>query len=139
MTIRTTPELWRPDKATWRRMFKAVPGKRRFAAELLSRMTPAEMCLWAELSKINSGTKNRPTCPWRPQVVIKGWIVDFYHDGLLRAIELDGPVHDDAQQQAKDGIKDTVLSHFGIRVMRFKNAEVFRDPEALMRKIMGYT
>ena len=73
------------------------------------------------------------------QVVVKGWIVDFYNDSMLRVIEVDGPVHDSAEQHAKDAIKDTVLSHFGIRDVRVTNAEVFRDPDSLVRRIMGYT
>lgn len=119
-------------------MFKATAKKQSFAEKLLASMTPAELRLWAELSKINVGPNCRPICPWRPQVVIKGWIVDFYSDRMLTAIEVDGQVHDEVEQAAKDAIKDSVLSHFGIKVHRVRNQEVFRDPELLVRKIMRW-
>ncbi len=128
----TTPELWKPDKATWSRMFKATHQKRTFAEKLLANMTPAELKLWAELSKQNVGTEDRPRCPWRPQVVIKGWIVDFYNDHTLTAIEVDGQVHDAARQQSRDEIKDMALRHFGICVIRIRNQEVFRNTEKLV-------
>ena len=130
--------MWNPSKETWVRMFRATARKRDFAIKLLARMTPAEQRLWAELSKINVGPKSRPVCPWRPQVVIKGWIVDFYNDSLITAIEVDGQVHNEAEQAAKDALKDQTLRHFGIRVIRIRNQEVFRDAEIIVRRIMGY-
>ncbi len=116
-------------------MFRATPGKAAFAEKLLANMTRAEMRLWAELSKISIGPRSRPICPWRPQVVIKGWIVDFYHGHGLLAIEVDGQVHQEAEQAGRDAIKDEVLKHFGIRVLRIRNQEVFRDPVALAHRI----
>ena len=130
-----TRELWKPDVNTWSRMFKAVPGKRDFARRLLGNLTQAELLLWSELSKLNVGTKSRPRCPWRPQVVIKGWIVDFYSDLYLTALEIDGEVHNQADQSAKDALKDRALSHFGIRVLRYRNQEVYRNPAALAEQI----
>lgn len=117
-------------------MFKATSKKREFAEQLLARMTPSELRLWAELSKVTYGPKSRTVCSWRPQVVIKGWIVDFYNDHMLTAIEVDGQVHNQAEQQAKDAIKDSVLSHFGIKVIRLTNAEVNKRAAALVDKIM---
>ena len=117
-------------------MFKATNKKATFAEKLLADMTPAEMRLWAELSLINIGTKARHVCPWRPQVVIKGWIVDFYNDHDLTAIEVDGTSHEEPGQKAKDAIKDSVLRHFGIRVVRISNSDVFRDPTALVQKLL---
>lgn len=119
-------------------MFSATARKRDYARQLLNRMTPAERRLWAELSKENIGSKTRHVCPWRPQVVIKGWIVDFYNDHTLKVIEVDGPVHDTASKQAQDHIKDEALAHFGLRVYRVTNAEVWRDPEALVKRIHGH-
>src|SRR5206468_11538671 len=72
--------IWTPTAETWRVMFKATAVKRDFAKQLLNSMTSAELRLWAELSKENVGPLVRPICPWRPQVVIKGWIVDFYNN-----------------------------------------------------------
>lgn len=127
--------LWTPDETTWARMFKATARKRAFAEKLLAQMTMAELRLWAELSRFNCATKSRPCCPWKPQVVIKGWIVDFYNERSLVAVEVDGPVHNEAEQRTKDAIKDAALYHFGIRVRRFTNAEVFRDPAAIARRL----
>lgn len=128
--------IWTPDKETWSRMFTATRGKADFRRKLLANLTKAELRLWAELSKINVGPKCRRICPWRPQVVIKGWIVDFYNDQCLTAIEVDGPNHEAAEQKARDGIKDTALRHFGLCVVRFTNAEVFRDAAALVQQLL---
>lgn len=125
-------------KKTWARVFRADPAKAAFARELTSRMTRAERALWREFQKVNTGSKKRPVCPWKPQVVIKGWIVDFYNPYTLMAIEVDGGIHDTSEQKAKDELKDSVLRHFGIRVVRVRNEEVLRSPTAVFRRIMGY-
>lgn len=127
--------LWTPDAETWSRMFKASHLKKEYADALLARMTVAELRLWAELSKENAATRARPRCPWRCQVLIKGWIVDFYNDYRLWAIEVDGPVHQDAEQRAKDAIKDEVLHHFGITVHRVSNAEILRDAATWLHQL----
>ncbi len=131
--------IWKPTSAMWHRMFKATQLKHDYAVRLLDRMTPAELRLWAELSQENVGPRVRPICPWRCQVVIKGWIVDFYNDYTLTVIEVDGSIHDQAEQQAKDAIKDEALRHFGLRVIRVTNAEVLRDAPALVQHIHGYS
>ncbi len=131
------PEIWKPDAATWSRMFIATQAKREFASKMLGNMTQAELRMCAELSKDNCGTKNRPVCPWRPQVVIKGWIVDFYNDHILTAIEVDGSIHDTDDQKARDYVKDTALRHFGIRVVRVRNESVLQHAEALAYSIIN--
>lgn len=41
----------------------------------------------------------------------------------LLAVEFDGPHHDDPKQQRKDRLKDAVLAHFGIPLIRISHAD----------------
>lgn len=57
-----------------------------------------------------------------PQVVIRGWIVDFYDYGTGTIIEVDGSSHQD--RAAEDQERDAILRDAGYRVIRVSNEEV---------------
>jgi very-short-patch-repair endonuclease len=60
--------------------------------------------------------------------------VDFYVSALKLAIELDGPIHDDRRRY--DLERDGVLRRRGIRIIRFSNAEVLTQLEAVLKTIV---
>jgi very-short-patch-repair endonuclease len=99
------------------------------ARNLRSGMTPAEKELWKHIRKNQiSGFR------FRRQHPVSQFILDFYcHESTL-AIELDGAVHDSVNQKLYDKERDEMIQNLGIKVLRFKNEEVFKAlPEMLNR------
>ena len=110
-----------------------IPGQRvakeklRRAKELRREMTPAEKMLWNELRANKLGVH------FRRQQVIAGFIVDFYCHKAALVVEVDGDIHD--LQKEEDARREQVLSELGLKVVRFKNAEVMRDLPGVIWKI----
>lgn len=68
---------------------------------------------------------------FRRQVILLGWIVDFYAAALRLAVEVDGPIHDSPSARAYDARRQLTLEReLGIRFLRFTNAEVMQNPDA---------
>jgi len=53
-------------------------------------------------------------------------------------IKLDGNLHGEYHQIAKDEIRDNYLKSLGFRVIRFENKLVFQDPEFVINEIKKY-
>lgn len=104
--------------------------KKQFARNMRKKQTPAESALWEILRK------KRLTVRARRQSVIRGYIVDFYIPAWKLAIEVDGSVHDSDEQKAKDAYRDqAIFRGTKIRVIRFKNADVIKQPELVLAEI----
>jgi very-short-patch-repair endonuclease len=89
-------------------------------------MTPTEGLLWQQLRGDKLGVH------FRRQQIIAGFIVDFYCHAAALVVELDGGVHLQPKQAQTDLLRDEGLRQLGLRVVRFKNAEVTtRLPEVL--------
>jgi very-short-patch-repair endonuclease len=99
---------------------KINPEKLRKAKDLRQKMTEAESVLWQSL-KANRFLGYH----FRRQQIIRGFIVDFYCHALSFVIEVDGPVHE--HQKKEDAERDQSLAEIGLRVLRFKNAEVLTE------------
>src|SRR5438093_8025397 len=74
--------------------------------------TDAELRLWIGLRCSKLGVK------FRRQVLMWGYIADFYCTRARLCVEVDGPVHDAVADRRRDG----VLESHGIRTLRFSNA-----------------
>lgn len=112
-----------------------IPGQR-VAKEKLERarefrrdMTPAEAILWQELRGNKLGVH------FRRQQVIAGFIVDFYCHKAGLVIELDGSVHAGDEQKENDTERDKVLSEMGLRIVRFMNEDVIKNPPKILGRI----
>jgi len=99
------------------------------AKELRRDMTPAEKILWQELRANKLGVH------FRRQQVIAGFIVDFYCHKAALVIELDGDVHEEAEQKENDVRRDKALDDLGLRIVRFKNDEVLKNLSTVVGKI----
>ena len=96
-------------------------------------MTPAEKKLWDYLKgKSLSGFK------FRRQHPIKKFIVDFYCHELKLVIELDGSIHDQPDQAEHDLGRKFELEEFGLKVIRFRNEEVFDLTEEVLDRISRF-
>jgi very-short-patch-repair endonuclease len=108
----------------------ASPQIFRQADELRWNMTKAEKLLWDRLKE-----KKLNGYKFRRQHPILRFIVDFYCHSENLVIELDGEVHNDEFQNQYDEERTKVLVESGLKVIRFKNEEVFDEIENVIEEI----
>ena len=102
--------------------------KRELARQMRREMTPAEFRLWQHLraNKLDGWH-------FRRQVVIEGFIVDFYCVRLQLVIEVDGDIHD--LQPDYDRERSEILERLGLRMIRFHNDQIMSDVFAVVAAI----
>ncbi|QDG51338.1 endonuclease domain-containing protein [Persicimonas caeni] len=85
------------------------------ARTMRSNPTDAERLLWNRLRNKQLGGHK-----FRRQNVMAPYIVDFYCAAKKLVVEVDGDVHDEEGQQAKDETRDEFLEReYGVEVVRF--------------------
>jgi imidazole glycerol-phosphate synthase subunit HisF len=98
------------------------------ARELRKKMTPTEKILWQRLRDYNlEGIK------FRRQHPIFNYIADFYCHKTKLVIEIDGGIHN--RQRDYDIQRDQDMMELGIKVIRFKNEQVMKDLNNVLRTI----
>jgi very-short-patch-repair endonuclease len=112
--------------SAFRAMFKASARLKGFAKQMRERMTPAERHLWERLCRVGD---------WESQVVIGGFIADFYSPTLRTAIEVDGSIHNLSHVQERDKLKEWKWSVNGIKTLRFTNERVFADRDRVLSEL----
>ena len=110
--------------------FGAKPEILRIAAELRKNMTPAEKLLWERLRK-----RQVEGFRFRRQHPIHIVVVDFFCYEAMLVIEVDGAVHEDSYQKERDIERTKILNSFGLREIRFKNEEIIKDIDSVIKKI----
>ena len=105
------------------------PELKKRAAEMRSNPTEAENALWNALCNQQIGHKIRR------QHIVSQYILDFACLDCRLAIELDGGYHNEADQQQDDAVRTKHLESLGWHVLRFTNAEVFHDRDAVVAQI----
>lgn len=70
---------------------------------------------------------------FRRQCLMGGYFLDFFCLSASLAVEVDGGYH--AARQEEDRLRDERLARFGIKTLRFTNAEVLADPTAVLAVI----
>jgi very-short-patch-repair endonuclease len=108
-----------------------APGAVSRARRLRKEPTVAERLLWAELRRLKRNI--------RRQVPIGPYVVDFAHHASRLIIEVDGPVHDTAEAQAKDAARTAWLNAAGYRVIRFAERDVRTRPDEIVGSIAAET
>jgi very-short-patch-repair endonuclease len=102
----------------------------RHARESRHAPTRAEESLWAQLRAHRSGTH------FRRQHSIDGrFVVDFYCTQARLCIEIDGESHAEPEQAQYDAARTARLNELGYRVLRFSNAQVVKNLEAVVEAI----
>lgn len=101
---------------------------RQQARVLRQELTPAERLLW-------NGLRGWKIGKFRRQHPVERFILDFYCPAARLCVELDGGIHDEADQRARDAARTAALEAHGIRVLRFQNDEVLDDPRVVLRRI----
>src|SRR5689334_24799816 len=100
------------------------------AREMRQSQTVAEKHAWHLLrDRRTLGVK------FRRQVPIADFIVDFYCDELKLVIEIDGDVHGEVSSIQRDQARDRKLKELGYTVLRFPNAVVINDADAVLAAV----
>lgn len=100
------------------------------AKKLKRKMTKAEKTLWHELRN-----RNLSSYKFRRQHPIAWYVADFYCHQAKLVIELDGEVHDTDEMKNHDERRNSIMEDFDIKVLRFKNEEVFDSLDKVMEEI----
>ena len=102
------------------------------ARRLRGTMTPQEVKLWNRLRRLRPQGHH-----FRRQVPIGRVIVDFACLKARLAIEIDGGQHGREPFLKRDRDRDRALEALGFRVLRFWNAEVDENPDAMIDTILA--
>jgi very-short-patch-repair endonuclease len=94
---------------------------------LRQRGTPFETKLWTKISRSQLGAFK-----FRRQHVIGNCIVDFFCPQKALIVEIDGDTHD----SAKDAARDRMNQHRGYSTIRFTNAEVGKNLDGVLAKLL---
>jgi very-short-patch-repair endonuclease len=101
------------------------------AKSMRGALTPPELALWVRLRARGQG---QPV--FRRQHPFGPYILDFYCVKTRLAIEVDGQGHDLGDRPAHDARRDAYLDAQGVRVMRYRAAEVMNDPDGVAQAII---
>ncbi|HEY8993201.1 MAG TPA: endonuclease domain-containing protein [Lacunisphaera sp.] len=96
--------------------------------ELRNRSTLAEVLLWRQLKG-----RQRRGYDFHRQKPIDEYIVDFFSDDLMLAVEIDGDSH--TLKGEADEIRQKRLESFGVRFLRFDDAAVKSNIDAVVHAI----
>src|SRR5229473_4832484 len=103
---------------------------KRFAREQRANFVQAEAIIWrAVRDRRCEGLK------FRRQAPLGNFIVDFLCYERRLIVEIDGPSHDDAEQQASDRERELWLSEQGFRILRLPNELVIASTELAVARI----
>ncbi|GAA3969127.1 hypothetical protein GCM10022407_13860 [Hymenobacter antarcticus] len=91
--------------------------------------TEAEELLWNELRGQKTGAK------FRRQHAIDSFIVDFVSIPDKLVVEVDGGIHDEANQREYDAGRTEILQELGYKVLRFSNYQVLHETQTVVREI----
>ncbi|SNR75763.1 Very-short-patch-repair endonuclease [Lutibacter agarilyticus] len=109
------------------------PKLKGLAKELRNNATKSEIVLWNKLK--NKQLYGYKFCRQKP---IDHYILDFYSPELLLGIELDGYSHELVEVFEKDVRKEARLNELGVTILRFKDEEVFKTIENVIKAIEFY-
>jgi len=105
---------------------RAVRSAKRLRAE----STPSEQRLWAALRDRNfHGRKFRRQQPMGP------FVLDFWCAEERLAVEIDGEVHDDPEQERLDRERQTMIESLDIRFVRIPAEIVTSDTKTALAMI----
>lgn len=116
---------------------KMSRAKRELARKMRQNPTAAEDVVWDRLGWLMRGFGKKAKGPrFHRQVLMRGWILDFYYPSRRLAVEIDGEYHLNPIQAQRDQLRDIVLERdCGIQTLRFRNAEVLDNEDWVIERI----
>jgi very-short-patch-repair endonuclease len=106
------------------------PKLKEAARRLRNNSTKAEIKLWTYLKG-----NQLIGYDFHRQKPIDNYIVDFFCNKLMLAVELDGYTHSFEAVADRDKLKEQRLNEIGIRVLRFKDEDVMNNIEGVIAEI----
>ena len=100
------------------------------ARRLRREATSAEHSLWRVLNR-----RQIEGFRFRRQAPIAGCVVDFVCQDARLIIEIDGATHSTDAELAYDAARQSTLEAVGYSVLRFRNADLYEDIEAVAQMI----
>ena len=114
-------------------LFNAAPVTVEKARKLRKKLTPAEKLLW-----INLRNRKFKRFKFRRQHPIDKYIVDFICIEKKLVIEVDGGIHQKAEQMEYDRNRTAELEEYGLKIIRFTNEEVLSNVFEILIQIETY-
>lgn len=111
-----------------RKIIPYNPKLKEVARMLRKNSTLAEVLLWQRIKR-----KQMMGFDFHRQKPLDEYIVDFFCNELMLAIEIDGRSHD--YKVLKDKERQRQLEFLGVRFLRFDDVEVKRDMDSVLRTI----
>ena len=93
-------------------------------------MTPPEVRLWNRLRRSPCGIGFRRQHPIGP------YSADFYCSAAKLVIEIDGMIHDFADQAEHDERRDAYMRELGLQIIRIPASDVMRDADAVAQGLV---
>ncbi len=103
-----------------------------FRKKLRNNTTVAEKLLWYKIRNKQLGYK------FRRQFGFGKYVADFYCHELKVVIEIDGDTHETDKELEADFRKDEFLSKIGIKVKRYKNADIKENISGVLTDLLEY-
>jgi len=101
------------------------------ARRMRNKPTPAEDKMWQEF------LRHRPWgYKFTRQKPIGSFILDFYCSKLFLAVEVDGEIHKSRKEYDQE--RTTYLANHGISVARYRNNEIFSDPDSVYYDLLQF-
>lgn len=115
-----------------RKIIPYNPTLKQKARELRNNSTKTEILLWKFLKG-----KQMLGYDFHRQKPLGNYIVDFFCNELMLAIEIDGISH--INQEEADQLRQKELEKLGVKFLRFDNEEVFYNVDKVLDKIEKWT
>lgn len=106
------------------------------ARDLRKRSTIAEDAFWQIVRNrrfLNLKFKRQCPIEFEYDGAKRFFIADFYCHSDKLVVEIDGGIHE--SQKEYDNIRDEVMKILGLKVIRFKNLEVLKNVEDVLKKL----
>jgi very-short-patch-repair endonuclease len=75
---------------------------------------------------------------WLTQVVIEGYILDFYEPKARLCVEVDGLTHQENAQAFRDARRDRKLASVNVLTVRVNARDVYQRPEEVLSTVASY-
>ncbi|MFH1253768.1 MAG: endonuclease domain-containing protein [Candidatus Uhrbacteria bacterium] len=108
-------------------------GVKKNRQQLRKQSTKAEEHLWNFLR--NRKLLNKK---FRRQVSVGQYVVDFYCPEQHLIVEIDGEIHNESINKFNDLQRQEFLESLKLKVLRFKNSEVLKQTESVLKTITNY-
>ena len=98
---------------------------------LRKNMPKAEVIMWSKLKQ-----KQLLVYRFRRQYSVDSYVVDFFCPELKLTVEIDGTIHFKDGVEYYDSNRQKSIEQLGIKFLRFKNAEVFKNLNGVLEVIV---